>query len=200
MNARIVLATVLLGVAGFPAMAQQNTWDLCPQPTAALNSVPANIDQLQADIDRFTLCLNRAELLLKLEDLKTQNTRDGATSTAGGMDLPIEPMPLNAQQAGQLLGADTQAAAPAAPLDTGLTSPDSVVSKKEAPPEKDYVIREVRGLGGGLVARVQSPDGNYEQVKIGDKLADGATVTAINTTQVTVQTKDGAVKRLGWED
>ncbi len=192
-NARIVLATVILSVISAQAMAQ-STWDLCPQPTEALNAVPANIDQLQADIDRFTLCLNRAELLLKLEDLKNQNKTDMAS--ANGMDLPIEPTPLTDQQTGQLLGADPSGV-PAAPTSV-LSTPNALPAKEEAPKDA-YVIREVRGLSGVLVARLQSTDGNYEQVKIGDKLADGSEVTAITTTQVTVQ-KGGTVKRLGWEN
>ena len=137
-----------------PAESRGEDWELCPEPSMALTQVPSEMDELQADIDRYTLCLNRAELLLKLEDLKNQNKE----ASVDGLSLPISPTPLTAEQTTELMadGSSPQAMAP--------------------PPQDDYAIRDIRGMGDMLMARLQSPDGDFEQVKIGDKLADGSEV------------------------
>lgn len=156
-------------------------WELCPEPSMALTEVPSEMDELQADIDRYTLCLNRAELLLKLDDLKNQN-RNAAPVDA--MSLPLSPAPLTGQQAAELMGAPGTEMSPTAM--TPLV-------------QSDYGIRDIRGVGGMLMARLQSPSGEYEQVQIGDRLADGSEVTAITTSQVTIR-RDGSVKRLEWHN
>src|SRR5690606_5999975 len=147
MTTRFWLLTGLVLTLAYPALAQEEAgvapvetamaapatshdgdtenWELCPEPSDALGNVPSRLDELQADIDRYTLCLNRAELLLKLEDLRTQNNA-GAGANAGMM-LPgsLTPAPLTEQQAGELLGeipAATSAASvtPALPLEYGI--------------------------------------------------------------------------------
>lgn len=171
------------------ATAAAGDWELCPEPDTALSQVPSEMDELQADIDRYTLCLNRAELLLKLNDLKNQNQ----DASVDAMSLPgsLTPTPLSAQQTAELMGGG---AAGAAGTEGGLSALAS-----NTPPVTGYGIRDIRGVGGMLTARLQSADGNFEQVKIGDRLTDGSEVTSITTTQVTIS-KDGSVKRLDWNN
>ena len=42
--------------------ASGNNADPCPAPEAALNQTPDDLAKVQADIDRFTLCVQRAQL------------------------------------------------------------------------------------------------------------------------------------------
>ncbi len=177
-----------------PAMAQQaapapkevaakaDSWTLCPEPQKALNEVPASAEQLQADIDRYTLCVNRAELLMKLETIQR-----GPESMVNAMTLPgaVTPPPLTAEQTSQL-------------IDNPVGVESVVRNDAPAAPQKDVItVKDIRGVGGELMARVQDQDGNIATVGVGDKLTDGSEITAVSATQVTV-VNGGKTSRLDW--
>lgn len=160
-------------------------WELCPEPMDALSQVPGQLEELQADIDRYTLCLNRAELLMKLEDLKNQNREKQMAGPGGPGTLPsLSPPPLNTAQTQELLGADA-------------TAEDAPPPAAAPVPQDGYTIKEVRGAGNALTARLVTPSGTVEQVQQGDRLDDGSEVTSVSATQVII-TKDGKTDRLSW--
>lgn len=168
--------------------ADGDNWELCPEPMDALNQVPGQLEELQADIDRYTLCLNRAELLMKLEDLKNQNREKEMGSQMGASGLPsLSPPPLNPAQTAELLGADKAA----------VEAPGSVSIPAAPVPQLGYTIKEIRGTGGSLTARLVTPAGTVEQVRVGDTLDDGSKVTSISSTQVIIS-KENKTDRLSW--
>ncbi len=177
----ILLVTSVLN----PALAQDNDdWTLCPEPGAALQDVPAGPAEIQADIDRFTLCLDRAELLLKLEEVSNRNDEllMGA-SGMGGMVLPVNPTPLTQAQTEELMASND-------PNMMGALPPIKMA---------DYTILGISGAGGALDARLNTPDGDIQMVRIDDHLEDGSVVSSISASQVFVR-KDGKTRLLQWDN
>lgn len=190
---------ILVGFAS-PVQAQQsasadNNWELCPQPLTALNDVPATEEQLQADIDRYTLCVNRAQLLLELESLQAETTQGRidamALPTAGG-GVAV-PAPLTPDQANELLNADAPPVTSTNTDGLGMNSPAA-----QEPTSPEIIVTDIKGTGGQLVATLRAPNGDVDTGKEGDTLIDGSTITSISTTQVMVRTKDGKTERLEW--
>lgn len=177
----ILLVTSVLN----PALAQDNDdWTLCPEPGPALQDVPAGPAEIQADIDRFTLCLDRAELLLKLEEVSNRNDEllMGA-SGMGGMVLPVNPTPLTQAQTEELMASND-------PNMMGALPPIKMA---------DYTILGISGAGGALDARLNTPDGDIQMVRIDDRLEDGSVVSSISASQVFVR-KDGKTRLLQWDN
>lgn len=188
-EAPVATASVLAKPKPAPA-AEKSNWELCPEPQQALNDVPASPEKLQADIDRYTLCVSRAELLMQLNDLK-----NGPDSAVNAMALPGvdagAPPPLTPEQTSQLLDQPD-------PLSLDVAGSGG---KKAAPPpapaEDVITVSEVRGVSGELKARVKDQEGNVALLGVGDQLTNGAEITAITATQVTVR-KGGKTTMLDW--
>lgn len=168
------------------------SWNLCPEPQEALNNVPASAEKLQADIDRYALCVNRAELLMKLEEIKNKDMG----MSMSGMSLPggMAPTPLTPEQTALLMGEQ-----PGAPMnmDASSAAPAREEEEEEKEPVDVITVNDIRGVNGELMARVKDQDGNIATVGVGDKLTDGSEITAISATQVTVR-RNGETTRLEW--
>lgn len=180
----MMFAVAVMALSIQTAHAQDDdTWDLCPEPTQSLQNVPASPAEIQADIDRFALCLDRAELLLKIEE--TQNRSDELSVSAGlsGLGLPIAPQPLTQEQAASLLESGEQSTAEALP-------PANL---------PDYTIAAITGVGGDLTAQLNTPDGDIQTVRQGDQLEDGSTVSSVTASQVAAR-KDGDARLLQWDN
>lgn len=161
-----------------PQTTDEQSWELCPNPAQALSDVPASAERLQADIDKYTLCLNRAQLLVQLEELRNKGDTPVDAMSLPGAGAPI---PLTPEQTDALLGDSETSAA-----------------KNDAPETSLFpTVQDISGVNGQLVARVTTPDGDIETVRTGDTLSDGAQVTSITATQVIVR-QDGKTTRLEW--
>jgi type IV pilus biogenesis protein PilP len=182
MKFSILLLSWLLWIPVVQAQSQvmSGDWELCPEPVYALSNVPSSVDKLQSDIDRYTLCLDRAELLLKLEESQQKRQSGGNVDP---MALPttdlVDLKPLTLEETSEII--DGQKA----------------VEESEAEPDLDAItVRDVKGLNGQLSANLLMKDG-IETVHGGDVLSDGTEIIAITTTQVSVR-KDGKIERLQW--
>lgn len=176
-----LLTIAMVSLIAMPALAQDDeTWSLCPEPGLALQDVPAGPAEIQADIDRFTLCLDRAELLLKLEEVSARNNELMIGDSMGGMALPINPQPLSVEQTENLLASN------------GSGAPTQAI---ELP---DYKVLAINGAAGQLSARLSTPDGDIQMVQLNDSLEDGSIVSAITSSQVSVR-KDGKTRILNWD-
>lgn len=189
--------------------------DPCPTPESISNA-PDDLAKVQEDIDRFTLCVQRAQLLERLNEslLKNQQSSDMALGLGGMPGVAgaqragspgLMPLPANA-----LAGADVAprapgaAAAPAkAPSAPAVQAQAPAEKQAEAKPEPElpampWTIREIYGAGTGVEAKLISPEGDEVKAKSGMKLPDGKT-TVVRVTPAGVTVKDDkGVKPLDW--
>lgn len=173
-----------------PAAAQtQDSDDPCPALEDILaGKTPDDLSLVQADIDRYTLCAKRAELLKKLNEITVENeaaVNNGAGNTNPGMMLaPPGTAPMPAVPAMPPLPAGAVPAQGGAPLPTD---------------DGNWKIVEIFGASGKLQAKLEKSDGSVARAKAGTELPDGAKVVAITSVHVTVHNADGDTE-LSWKE
>ncbi len=171
-NIAAIMIVVILNIATLPdshALAS----DPCPVPQVALSDTPADLAKIQSDIDRYALCVERAQLLQRLNDLALENgygLPSGTTHLSPGLSL----------DAGQ----------------HGIDSDELVQehSRKLGPDE--WQVLEIYGTMNNLQAKLIK-DGILTQVRTGEKLPDGKTISKIAPTQVVVL-EEGVSASLDW--
>jgi len=192
--------------------------DPCPAPQGALQNSPDDLAKVQEEIDRFTLCVQRAQLLERLNEsaMKNQESTDSALGYApipagagrgmmpgipGAQSGPAGLAPL---PAAALAGMDVSpvaaatAASDAADKAAAAAEVAETVAKEEASVSASWTIREIFGSGDEVQARLISPEGDEVKARNGMKLPDGkTTVVRITPAGVTVRTGTGA-KTLEW--
>lgn len=186
------------------------TFDPCPMPRDAIASSPDDLAKVQEEIDRFTLCVARAQLLERLNE--TSSKSEGAIDSALGLGGAIPGMP-NAQQNGLApLPASALAGADVSPLDgnsapvpdgssaapAAATAVPATASVAIEPAQSPWTIREIYGAGADIQAKLVSPEGDEVRVREGTKLRDGkGTVVRITPSVVTVRS-GSETKDLDW--
>lgn len=194
--------------------------DPCPLPKETASSSPDDLAKVQEEIDRFTLCVQRAQLLERLNDsaIKNQMSDDVALGYTpppmqGGSGPNMMPGLAGAQRAGvggmglSPLPANALGGIDVAPRNSGSAAvPKSIgaatqVSEDDEPakPEiaKEWTIHEVSAAGGEMQAKLLSPEGDEVKAKSGMKLPDGKVVVRITPTGVSLRDAKG-VKALEW--
>lgn len=194
-----------------PAMGNTNTagnnvgftTDPCPEPKKALGSTPDDLAKIQEDITRFTLCVQRAQLLERLNELAEANieTIDTALNLVAAPDeAPMQvqqgnnimddiPMPSLPDEISNMLQ-DDEANAPAPQQET----------RRARPLRSNWRIRDIQGTGGEIYARLMDDQGTIVKVMQGDDLPDnGGRVSTISNSMVSV-TRDGDSTSLRWVD
>lgn len=181
----LALITLFLVERAGPVMAQG--MDPCPEAANALTTTPDDLSKVQADIDRFTLCLERAQLLKRLNDLATENE----ASLLG----------LSEDNPGFLLGAQTGFDNLPTFDRQAVVNPESILPEEpveEVLPE-GWVILSIFGSGTNLSAKITKADGTLAQVREGDRLPDDKMVRTITPTSV-ILTEGGSDEELNWHE
>lgn len=190
--------------------------DPCPAAKNLSGNAPDDLAKVQEEIDRFTLCVQRATLVDRLNEnaLKAEKAQDAALGyspsvpglpdpqKSGDAAMGLAPLP-----AAALAGVDvtpnpnddksipdgTSAKdAPKSDL-TGENTPAPVPAEPKA-----WTIGEVFGAGSDVQAKLLSPEGDEVKVRIGTKLPDGkGTVVKITPSGVSIRV-GSEVKPLEW--
>lgn len=198
---RIIITTIMIG-AGFlalsPASAQDEgaAIDPCPKVIDAARQTPGDLSAVQSDIERYTLCVQRAVLLQRLNEMAAQNAEDVTpTLTLDSIEgLPysraeIEEMINNLQareeEVANLINQET---------DSAQESMEAVAAEEAG---SKYSISELLGTGGDMEVNLVDQDQVPYRVKVGSELPDGSTVVSISAQKV-VLAKDGKQKTIGW--
>jgi hypothetical protein len=171
--------------------------DPCPEPRQALGNTPNDLKKIQEDITRFNLCLQRAQLLNRLNQLAAENLEtinstldEKLMGVVGNVEMPelppmpveAPPLPVNANNGGAPSGQQTAQQLVPAPMAVSPT----------------WSVREVTGRGGDLTAVLVDGMDNLVRVKRGDKLPETETIVQrVTPTNVSVL-KDGEVNQLSW--
>jgi len=177
--------------------------DPCPNLRGAAANAPDDLSKVQQDIDRFTLCVQRAQLLERLNEsaIKSIDQTDAALGLGGGDlnglggVLPTGPANMPPLPAGALAGADVTPTSTTSDTTTPATVTPTETATAE--PETPWLIREIFGSSVDMQARLLSPQGDELKVKKGEKLSDGSVVTSITPEGVSIRGSKG-VKSLQW--
>lgn len=166
----------------------------CPEPKKAMGSTPDDLAKIQEDITRFTLCVQRAQLLERLNELAesnietidtalnltAQNTLDG--NAVPGI-MPSVPMPQMSDSAAQLLQDEPQS---------------NFAPMPSQPQESSWRIRNIEGKGGAISAQLVHGNGTLLKVKTNQALPEGSgRVISISQTSVRIE-QDGQKQTLQW--
>lgn len=183
--------------APFAACAEEEEQPELSDPCPAImemmaGKTPDDLSMVQADIDRYTLCARRAELLKKLNEISVENEKavkdsmgfGGALSSNPGMTLgsapvlpPTPPLPPLAPMPGEPGG-----------VPAGFGGDDG-----------NWKILEVFGAAGNLQAKIAKGDGAVARVKAGSSLPGGGTVAAITPVRVVIRDSGGETE-LSWRE
>jgi type IV pilus biogenesis protein PilP len=145
--------------------------DPCPVPQVALSETPNDLAKIQADIDRYALCVERAQLLQRLNNLALENGQN-MTGMNPGFMLDHGKLAIS----GKDLGTEEE-------------------QEKDVPDE--WQVLEIYGTLGKLQAKVMKA-GIIIQVAEGEDLPGGKTVAAISPNQVTVMDGGKGPVNLDW--
>lgn len=165
--------------------------DPCPATQEGSPPPPDDLSSLQADIDRFTLCAERAEMLKRLNDAtldKDAGNGEEADTTPENPGFRLR-TPTAAKQKQPLVPPVSE---------DDLKPPPGEASGAVVDPG-EWVIVNIFGSGQGLQVRLRKADGSVAQAKTGTVLPDGWTVQQVSTSGVAL-TKGGQDKLLTWMD
>jgi len=165
--------------------------DPCPMPSSELSRMPDDLAKVQADIDRYTLCMERAQLLQRLNDVALEN-QERLDQSRGGSG----PNPGMQLDAGTPSFEDIRAQIMSS-IDGASVSEEETAA---APPAShEWLIIRILGASGSLSAQLGKSDGTLTRVSAGDVLPDGAQVESVSATAVSI-TQDGEKKNLRWRE
>ena len=185
----------------FPHSAWAQAEDLCPLPSNAISQAPDDLSKVQADIDRFTLCVERAQRLQRLNDLALQNQEAISAFVLGTPDEPLAPV--FDDNIPSFSGASQEPAFAPPAIDASFApsfSGDSGAEIAATPPASTYIVTYVFGSAGSLQAKIIG-DGDYNaQVRVGDSLPDGSVVDSISATEVVIKSDSGDSTVLDWQE
>jgi len=172
----------------------------CPDPRRALSETPNDLKVIQEDITRFTLCLQRAQLLTRLNELAEDNI-DTINST---LDKKIETMAAN--MAPMPMPQIELPEIPEIDIDVDLSdtiesdTPEPMMAQPMPEPMEHslWTINTIKGVGGVLVANITDINGNVLNVKSGDRIEDtDIVITSVTQTSVKVR-EDKESAKLKW--
>lgn len=213
MMLRPVLIALLLTVSPVIAHAAD---ELCPDVADAKSKSPGSVAGVQEDIDRLTLCVERAKLLKQLDDLAVQRDdmltkiTDPALSLSGGIAVPST-IPGMSGTSLPALPTDKSGLSPAGakPGDMRITGAAGNPLANAAPAPMltstgSWKVRKIWGQPGGLggaVMRAQLTDGQGTLLNVvnGDTLPGGGIVESVSIKGVAVS-QNGKTKDLSWDD
>ena len=226
-NMRRIFTGLFLCVLGFSVSGAnaQNTSDPCPEPKRAMNETPNNMARVQEDINRFILCVERAQLLERLNTLVEKNVETIDSVLLQPTALPILPTTGNmsdfpgsdgsSSNSSSNSGGQSQTMQPVnesdlAPSDmpgsnSGASSsmgngtgdfPDGSSEPAEEP-KITWLIREIYGKSGSLQARLVNSDGRLARAGQGDVLPDESRIIEISKTRIRIK-QDEDVVELDW--
>ncbi|GEM_PF-1682220 len=209
---------VLAPTIGVPAVQAQETIpapvknnDPCPSPKTAMSNTPNDMARVQEDIDRFTLCVERAQLLERLNTMVEKNI-----STIDSVLLAPQAMPMLPVDGGMTPlappsmpgGATGQGVSPINESDMADSFSDRLNNQQgalgmpggmepEEPKDPEWRIREIYGTNRTLQARLVTTEGKLARIRQGDTLPDGSRVIEVSKTQVKIK-KDAEEINLEW--
>lgn len=178
-----------------PTIINTSATDPCPEPKTSLAETPNDLKLIQEDITRFTLCLQRAQLLDRLNDLSKQNM-DGIQTS---LDEKI------ASKFGDTMPSDYLANVPFPDL-SPANSPinniqeSSIETTPATQDNADWYISDITGQNGKLEAKLIDGTGNIVYATVGQTLPNSdIKIKSVTMTDVKI-TANGQETSLNWNN
>ena len=163
--------------------------DPCPKPLAGNGKTPDDLAAIQADITRFNLCVERAQLLQRLNELAAENMD---TISVAISDVVADDVERAVEE--KMIDMMPQITA----VSQANTSGMSDVQPPSIAPSMIWSIQNIHGQNNKLQAVLVDDTGRKISVSEGDTLDEGsAKVTQITNTAVKVKT-DNETVNLMW--
>lgn len=200
----LVLMAVLMAFSARAEGAAAGGDTLCPTMDEIKNKAPGSLVDIQADIDRLTLCIERARLLEQLDGIGTAREKmlsDALEKANGGTALPLDQIPaLGAAQLPGVPGIDIKNLKPGdVQIDGAAADPFASVNPEAALKQAEWHIRKIWGAGGAMRAQLTDTDGVLLNVSMGDPLPDGSKIESLSVKGVTIS-RNGKMSELTWEE
>jgi type IV pilus biogenesis protein PilP len=186
-----------------PVANTQTLTDLCPDAQSPPNNTGNNLNDVQADIDRLGLCVERAKLLQELDELVTKRQALLTGENANGLNLP--PLPLSSNQANlqikpQAPALDNQtitttlnrATPPNPPTQPGPANALAATNNGA------WFIQRIWGQSPNMQAQLINTNNSLATVSVGEPLTDGYAVESISARGV-ILSRAGKLTNLDWE-
>lgn len=171
--------------------------DLCPEPKTALEEKTGDLAKIQSDITRYTLCVQRAQLLQRLNELTIENidTLDSAvTQISENSFQKLDVAQIEEIFMKNFSGAQLQSAPPQS-TDASGAIPAPIISE----PVKKWLIQNITGQGQNLQAVLVSDQEDIITVKSGDVIpGTQERIRSIQASGVTLTTKNKENINLQW--
>lgn len=164
--------------------------DICPEPKAALSNSPDDLSKIQEEITRLNLCVQRAQLLERLNSLVLNNIQTIDSAIEANFSLSMPEVSIPPITAIEIEGVNSN------------NSPSLFVSEAENEDTSDatiWKIKNIKGGGDNMEAVLVDNNGYTLSVRIGDKLPNqsGGIIHSIGPMGVKVKIKSD-VQRLQW--
>ena len=180
--------------------------DLCPDAQSPPNNTGNNLNDVQADIDRLGLCVERAKLLQELDALVTKRQALLTGEDANGLNLP--PLPLSGNQANLQIKPQTPTLDNKTITNTlNRATPDNNRANAANPQPTDalttnnngaWSIQRIWGQSPNMQAQLIGANNNLATVNVGEPLTDGYAVESISARGV-ILSRAGKLINLDWE-
>lgn len=172
----------------------------CPDPDELASAVPSDMSTVQGDIDRLTLCVERANLIQQLDEMVKKREEMLNPSAKGGgnqfdrqSDRSSRLQQIRRDQIDDIPKIDQTA------LNNDTVNGDTSKGDSKPPLEsQQWSVIEIQGSGGGLTARLESENGNIIMVSAGDRLPTGQVVSDISINSGVAVRDDGGLVDLPW--
>jgi type IV pilus biogenesis protein PilP len=167
--------------------------DPCPAVSESLRKrSPDNLRLIQEDIMRYDLCVRRAQLLDRLNDLTSENMNLIESSIDAKIEEVIETTELNTD----MLFPNNSQTNISETLPQ-LSVPELRINSNE---QLQWAVDQISGQAGDLEAKIIDRSGNIFYVKKGDTLPNSdSVVTDIKNDGVSIKGQDGQVISLAWK-
>lgn len=165
---------------------------LCPDTGKSSDLAIGNVSDLQFDIDRLGLCVQRARLLQQIDEAVKKRE-----------DLRMQPFGVSGSM-GAGMGANNNVMIPAMPMPPELPALSKATSSAPAmaqpvaaaPPAGEWKIQRIWGQGDGMQAQLVKDD-VIANIKLNDILPSGERVSVLSARGITLDNGKTA-KQLQW--
>lgn len=179
-----------------PDLEMDFTENPCPDPRAALSKTPNDLKVIQEDITRFTLCLQRAQLLARLNDLAEENVE----SLNASLDQRLETIAEKYTPEPMVMPEIAMPEMPSIISDDFIQEDGQTVTDTQIEPgpivieepkqHTNWTIREIKGQNGVLFATLDSVDGALANIKAGETIPE-TEIYVTEVTQIGVKVREG---------
>jgi hypothetical protein len=181
--------------------------DPCPEPKRSLQDTPDSMSKVQEDIDRFKLCVERAQLLDRLNTIVAKNVETIDSVILQPAPAPMMP-PVNGESGGLMNGLfggaqnGGQTAPPPVDEQALLQANNDMGQEPDIEPEPEpedpvWLIREISGKSGSLMANLVNSRGALARVRQGSVLPDDSRVIEITPMTIKIK-KEQEILDLDW--